>query len=606
VETRIQQEMLLGIGGVRALRAMGLRPAVCHMNEGHSSLLAVERIREVMEETGASFEEARIPVSAAMVFTTHTAVAAGIDLFPPDLVRRYLSHYYHALGLDDRAFLGLGRINADDDGEPFSMALLGLRLSGFRNAVSLLHGDVSRKLWREAWPQLPHTQVPVHHVTNGVHLPTWVSHRLGAIYDQYVGPQWRDDPTTGTDWNRIFDAPDEVLWNAHERERERLVVRARGRQRESLIRRGLASEATRGEPLDPRVLTIGFARRFAGYKRATLLFRDIERLARIVNSPTRPVQFIFAGKAHPRDDGGKHLIREVVRHSQMPEFRDRLVLLERYDMDLARSLIQGCDVWLNTPLRPLEASGTSGMKAVANGAIHASVLDGWWAEAYEPGLGWAIGRDSVEDEPETQDAFDAESLYNLLEGGLADLFYDRDADGIPRGWVAMMKRSISQSCPQFSTHRMVSDYASLAYAPATGLWLQLRRNGMEEARSLAAFLGRVSSVWGTLKVLAVEDDAPEVARRDQPVRVAVQLHRGSLTPEDFEVSMLAGEADAEGRLTPAGTTPLVLTEASPDGVCRFEGTFEPPASGRTGYAVRITPRHPALRQPEDTGLVTWA
>ncbi|MBE0608349.1 MAG: alpha-glucan family phosphorylase, partial [Dehalococcoidia bacterium] len=440
-ETRIQQEMVLGIGGVRALHALDLHPAVCHMNEGHSALLGVERIRMMMEENGVSFAEARIPVTSATVFTTHTAVAAGIDLFAPDLLRRHLGHYYASMGLDDHGFLGLGRTTPTDDTEPFSMALLGLRLSGYRNGVSKLHQTVSRRLWDAAWPNLPLEQVPIAAVTNGVHLPTWVAHEIGDLYDRYVGPGWRDDPVNA-DWQRVFEIPDEELWRVHERQRERLVLRARAQHAEDLVRRGRAvAGGSAGQPLDSRALTIGFARRFAGYKRATLLFRDPERLAAILNNPERPVQFVFSGKAHPRDEPAKALIREVLQFSRRPEFRDRLILLERYDIDLARSLVQGADVWLNTPLRPLEASGTSGMKSVANGGLHMSVMDGWWWEAYRPGLGWAIGRDRLDDDPEAQDAFDADSVYDLIENELVPAFYDRDPDGIPHAWTERMKAS---------------------------------------------------------------------------------------------------------------------------------------------------------------------
>ncbi len=603
IEMRIQQEMLVGIGGVRALDAMDLHPSVCHMNEGHSALLGVERIRTMMENSGLSFAEARLPVAAATTFTTHTAVSAGIDLFPPDLVTRSLAHYYNALGLDDRAFLGMGRVHPDDDQEPFSMAVLGIHLSGYRNGVSQLHGRVSRRLWESAWPNLPHEQIPIGAITNGVHLPTWVAHELSEVYDTYLGNGWRDEPERTESWQSIAQIPDALLWSTHERLRERVVMRAREQHRESAAQLGLAAGPSYNQPLDTRTLTIGFARRFASYKRATLLFRDIDRLARIVNDPDRAVQFLFAGKAHPRDEAGKQLIREVVEHSRRPEFRDRLVVLQRYDVDLARSLVAGCDVWLNTPLRPLEASGTSGMKAAANGALQFSVLDGWWAEAYEPGLGWSIGRDTTIDDPEVQDAYDAASLYDLLEHEIAPAFYERDGDGTPVRWTEMMKASIATFAPRFNTTRMVRDYVDAAYTPAAAAWATLRHDENAAAKRLAAWLDRVRERWHAVKILDLDGRTETDART---VTVTVVAHLGDLQPDDVRFDAVHGEASPEGLLQPAGTATLGLAGRGEDGACRFEGTFEPCANGRVGFAIRATPSHPDLRNALDTGLVLWA
>lgn len=604
-ETRIQQEMVLGIGGVRALHALDLHPAVCHMNEGHSALLGFERIRMLMEEAGASFAEARIPVTSATAFTTHTAVAAGIDLFSPDLLRHYLGGYAAAMGLDDRAFLGLGRTNPADDTEPFSMALLGLRLSGYKNGVSRLHERVSRRLWESVWLNLPLAQIPIESVTNGVHLPTWVAHEVGNLYDRYVGPDWRDNPVEAN-WGRTSEIPDEELWRVHEMQRERLVVRARGLHAEDMARRGLAVTGGRtGLPLDPGALTIGFARRFAGYKRATLLFRDPERLAAILNNPERPVQFVFAGKAHPKDEPAKALIREVLQISRRPEFRDRIILLEGYDVDIARSLVQGADIWLNTPLRPLEASGTSGMKSVANGGLHMSVLDGWWWEAYRPGLGWAIGRDRLDDDPEAQDAFDAASLYDLIEHEVAPMFYERDGDGIPRRWVERMKASIAAYAPVFNTSRMVAEYAETAYTRAAASWGRLRDSGLAMARDQAAWQDRVNAGWHEVKICDVDDDGgPQ--RGAGPVTVTVQVHPGQLQPGDLRVDVVSGPTNAAGELSIAAMESLTLAEQRQDGVCIFRGSFSPGGGGRVGYAIRVLPHHEALHHPLGTGLVLWA
>jgi len=607
IETRIQQEMVLGIGGIRALGAMGYRPAVCHMNEGHSALLGVDRIRTLMEEHGASFEEARLPVTAGTVFTTHTAVAAGIDLFPPELMHKYLGHYYTAMGLDDQGFMGLGRTHPEDEHEPFSMALLGLHLSGYRNGVSKLHQTVSQRLWDAAWPKLPTEQVPIDAITNGVHLPTWVSHDMAQLFDRAIGPSWRDEPNRAGAWDGLLDVPEAEIWATHEWQRGRLVERARAQAKDAAARLGtLSIHGPAKHALDPRALTIGFARRFASYKRATLLFRDPERLARIVNDPERPVQFIFAGKAHPRDEPAKQLIREVVQFSRRPEFRDRLMVLERYDVELARALVRGCDVWLNTPLRPLEASGTSGMKAAANGGLNLSVLDGWWAEAYQPGLGWAVGRDRTDDDPEVQDVFDSESIYDLLENEVVPLFYERGEDGVPYGWAQMMKRSIHAFAPTFNTSRMVQGYVDKAYAPAARSWKRLCEQGLTPARELASWTQRVMDSWDSIKILAIEDSTGEGATTDRPITVSVEVHFGPLSPGDVLIEVVFGRALTSGEIQVEGSVPMTLVGQGEDGTCRYAAEFVSDAGGAVGYTIRLMPSHPDLHNPLASGLVRWA
>ena len=602
-EMRIQQEMILGIGGVRVLRALGLEPAVCHMNEGHSSLLGLERTRMLMEQHGVSFAEARLPVTAATAFTTHTAVAAGIDLFSPDLVTRYLGGYGSSMGLDSDALIGLGRTHPGDPAEPFSMAMLGLRMSGFRNGVSKLHRTVSRRLWETAWPLVPLEQIPIDSVTNGVHLPTWVAHEVGDLYDRYIGPSWRDDPVN-CDWANIASVPDEELWRVHERQRERLIVRAQQQHAEALMGRGVSVvDGDSGGALALGTLTIGFARRFAGYKRSTLLFRDPERLARILNNPERPVQFLFAGKAHPRDEPAKALIREVMALSSRPEFRDRLVLLEGYDIELARSLVQGCDIWLNTPLRPLEASGTSGMKACANGAIHMSVMDGWWWEAYQPALGWAVGRQRLDDDPEAQDAFDSNSIYDLLENQITSAFYERDDDGIPRAWVRRMKASIAAFCPVFNTSRMVTEYASKAYTPAAAGWQCLRSNDLAAARSLSEWLDRVRAGWHSVRIHDVSDSGSPAQER---VTVSVRVDPGVLQPTDICVLAASGPVGADETLAPDASTRLSFISRTGDGACLFRGELNPSIGGKLGYAVSVLPDHPNLHDPYASELAHWA
>lgn len=605
-QLRLRQEIALGIGGVRALHALGMQPVVCHMNEGHSALLALERIRTLMEQAGATFDEARLPVSAATAFTTHTAVAAGIDLFTPELVEQELGSYYAGMGLDAHTFIGLGRMDPNDATEPFSMALLGLRLSAYSNGVSRVHGGVSRKLWADAWADLPEEDVPIGSITNGVHLPTWVNHEVGQVFDRAMGPGWRDNPDHADTWQRVYDVPEGELWGVHQEQRRRLIRHARDQYEASAARNGLATSDIAGfRVLDPEILTIGFARRFAGYKRSTLLFRDVERLARIVNHASRPVQFIFAGKAHPRDDGAKQLIREVQQTSMLPELRGRIALLDHYDVGLARLLVQGCDVWLNTPLRPLEASGTSGMKAVANGALHASVLDGWWSEAFRPGAGWAIGRDRPGDSPEVQDVFDAASLYDLLEGEIAPLFYARGEDGIPHEWVRQMKQSIATYAPVFNTSRMVAEYASAAYTPAAHGWQSLTADGLRPARELADWLARIRAAWHEVRVLQVDDDATDEWEAGRKINVRARIHPGSITPGDLCVEAVHGHVRLGAGLETDVVTRLVPLSPAEDGSLVYSGELTPGGGGRMGYTVRIVAHHPNLPNPLALGLVRW-
>jgi glycogen phosphorylase len=469
LEHRLKQEIVLGIGGVRALRALGHEVDVHHLNEGHAAFVAVERIRELVAE-GSDFANAVERVRPAMVFTTHTPVPAGHDYFPPDMLARYLEPYARAAGLEWRDLIGLGRVNPTDAGESFCMTVLALRTSGARNGVSRLHGEVSRQMWRRLWPEVPEADVPIGYVTNGVHLPTWVGPAMAGLFGRHLGEDWTRVNGTAP-WDNVLNVPAAELWGARAEQRTALVNHVRVVAAAQTARRGANADGL-VEALDPSALTIVFARRFATYKRANLLLRDPDRLARILNDPARPVQFIFAGKAHPRDEGGKLLLQEIVRTGELPEFRGRLVFLASYDVELARLLVQGADVWLNVPRRPLEASGTSGMKAAANGCLNLSVSDGWWAEAWhdhnrfpEHPIGWAIEGTGGHSE-RAQDDIDARALYDLLETEIIPLFFDRDASGVPGRWAARMRSAMSQICPFFNTHRMVEQYVDSYYVPA--------------------------------------------------------------------------------------------------------------------------------------------
>ena len=466
LDLRISQEILLGIGGVRALRAMGYNPQVWHMNEGHSAFLILERIRELFE-TGVAFEEAAEMVKAGSVFTTHTPVPAGNDEFPLWLIDKYFSHLWQQLGLDRDQFIDLAR-HTVSWGETFSMPALALQLSSKSNAVSELHGQVSRGMWHFLYPEKLIEDVPITHITNGVHTGTWLARRLRHLYDRYLGADWLEHVDDPDIWELVNNIPDERLWAVREHLKRRLVAYMRERARQRWLHGGWhpVQLVASGVLLDPYVLTIGFARRFAPYKRANLILRDLERLQKIVNHSEMPVQIIFAGKTHPDNEGGKLLIQDVYRAVKRHNSGGRLVFLEDYDMNLARYLIQGVDVWLNTPRRPNEASGTSGQKAALNGVLNFSILDGWWREGYNGKNGWAIGQDTMYDDPEMQDEADAESLYDILENEIVPLYYRKQAsDGLPGDWITLMKESIRTLAPQFCTRRMVIEYLERMYLP---------------------------------------------------------------------------------------------------------------------------------------------
>jgi starch phosphorylase len=614
-EMRIKQEILLGIGGCRALEALGIEPTVYHMNEGHAAFLGLECVRRLMERRGLSFAEAREAASAGLIFTTHTPVPAGHDYFPPSLMDRYFADYPGILKLSRNDFLGLGRQNPANDSEEFCMTVLALRMAGASNGVSRLHGQVSRAMWKAIWPGLPEDEVPIGSVTNGVHLRTWISLEMNQIYDRYLGPKWREEHADPSIWQRVESIPREEIWRTHERRRLRLVAFARNRLRAQLQRRGAPQSAidAAGEALDPDSLTIGFGRRFATYKRATLLLRDTERLGRILNQSGRPVQIIYAGKAHPRDDAGKQLIQQIVRLAQSGDFRRRLVFLENYDMAVARYMVQGSDIWLNTPLRPQEASGTSGMKAVANGAISLSTLDGWWDEAWLDAraggyfIGWAIGRGESYKDADYQDQVESTALYDLLEHEVVPAFYDRGADGLPRRWTDCMKRSIAHLCPSFNMQRMVREYAAEFYIGAHEHCQRLLAGGATRARALAAWNAHVRAGWPQVRIESVDKapykELPVGSRID--IRARVRL--GPIGPDEVAVELYLGNLDAQGEIGKGKAIPMKPAGQTPEGLHIFEATgVACEESGLRGYTVRVLPFHPDEAKRFLPGLIAWA
>ncbi len=615
LEMRLKQEILLGIGGYRALAALGLEPTVFHMNEGHSAFLALEHARHLMQRFGLSFAEACQLAGPSLVFTTHTPVPAGHDYFPPELMERYFEGYYRELGLSRSEFLALGRQDPNNEAEHFCMTVLALRLAGAGNGVSKLHGDTSRKMWAGIWPGVPVEEIPVGYVTNGVHFRSWISIEMNQLYDRYLGPHWREEPAEAAWWKRVESIPAEELWRTHERRRERLVAFARRRLKEQLRRRGAPAaevEATE-EVLDPDALTIGFGRRFATYKRATLLLRDPERLARLLNDPARPMQVIFAGKAHPKDTPGKQLIQQIAELARRPEFRHRIVFLEDYDMAVSRYLVQGCDVWLNTPLRPKEASGTSGMKAAANGALNVSTLDGWWDQAWREldggsGLtGWAIGRGETYDDPAYQDEVEAQALYEVLERDVIPTFYDRGRDRLPRRWIARMKASIRRLCHYFNSHRMVREYTEAFYLIGHNRFLRLSESGAARARSLAAWLERIQSNWAAVRVESVTAESPGALSVGERFRVEARVRLGELTAEDVTVELYMGPLNPSGEIRRPVATQMQAAGRDEHGrIIYIAESVACCRSGLHGFTVRVLPFHPELSGAFLPGLIAWA
>ncbi len=606
-ETRIQQEILLGIGGYRALKALNIDAGVFHLNEGHSAFLALERCKDIMGSHGLPFAAAREVATAGIVFTTHTPVPAGNDFFTPELVIRYLSSYRDVLGLSEKEFLGLGRQNPDDSHEAYCMTVLALKMAGKTNGVSELHGVVSRSLWQNVWPRVPHHDIPIISITNGVHGASWISREMAGLYDRYLGPRWRDDGGDFALWSRVYHIPDEELWRTHERRRERLVAYARGLLRKQLEARGAPplEVAQAQEVLNSEAITIGFGRRFATYKRANLILKDPERLLRLLANKERPVQFLFAGKAHPQDTPGKELIRQIIHAERKPEIRRRMVFLEDYDMVVARYMVQGVDVWLNTPRRPLEASGTSGMKAALNGAVNLSVLDGWWNEAYNASTGWAIGKGEEYADEDLQDEVESNALFDLLEKEVVPLYYTRGDDDLPRQWISKMKGSMRAIGPQFNTNRMVREYMDKMYLTSLVQCRAFEENGFKRAKSFAEWKSHVHRNWHKLSVAKVIIENHEHLKVGDSITVKASVNLGGLAPSDVFVDLWYGALNAKGEIEHPSLALMKSTGQKDGSAVEYAGTIKMETSGRLGHTVRVLPRNEDLDNPHRLGLILW-
>jgi starch phosphorylase len=528
-------------------------------------------------------------------------------VFPPELLDKYFGGWLREVGASRAELLSLGRPDGTDDKTGFNMAALALRTSAFANGVSELHGEVSRRLLGPYFPGLPEHEVPVGHVTNGAHTRSCVSRDMAGLFDRYLVSDWSRRPGVAETWEGIDTIPDEELWATHERRRERLVVFARRRLARQLEQRGASArdiDRARGV-LNTRALTIGFARRFAAYKRADLILRDLDRLKTTLLDPERPVQVIFAGKAHPKDREGKDVLKAVVSACQREELRRNLVFIEDYDLVVARYLMQGVDVWLNTPRRGMEASGTSGMKVVPNGGLNLSILDGWWCEGYRPEAGWAIGKGEDYADHAYQDAVESSALYDLLESDVVPLFYGRAADGLPRAWIARMKRSMRLLTPVFSTNRMLWEYAERYYVPAARCYEQLSARGMAGARQMAAWKAAIRRGWGGVQVESVEDASPGVRRVGEGFELAVVVRLGSVEPKDVAVEACFGPLSANREIQRGRAVALTLERSLGDGRHRYAGSIPCQRSGMQGFTVRVRPSHPEACELMGTGLVAW-
>jgi len=608
LEMRMRQEIMLGIGGVKALTALGIQPDVFHMNEGHSAFLALERIRLNVVEKKLDFYSALQIVAAANVFTTHTPVPAGNDSFSREMMQKYFGKFAKELNIpfDELFSFGNTRLNPN---EPLSMTILALRLSRHANGVSKLHGDVSRSLWKDVWSGVPMHEVPITSITNGVHTKTWMAPEFAALYGKHLG-DWEEHVTEPDFWRGVIDIPDAQLWETHQHLKRRVIDFLRDRERQRRERLGESPESIRSvnRILDPEILTVGFARRFATYKRGALLFSDKERLRRLVNDATRPVQFIFAGKAHPRDEAGKALIQEVYKFSREPGLETRVIFVEDYDSYIARRLVQGVDLWLNHPLRPLEASGTSGMKSAPNGGINLSVLDGWWREGFNGSNGWAIGAEIDDGTTDFQNEVDASSLYQLLENQIVPLYYAKPDGKLPLAWLQLMRESIRSVTPVFNTQRMVKEYTEQLYIPAAQGHESFSSDGCGAAKQLSQWKTQMRKDWAQVQVSDVQ-----IANKDrqsisvgESLQINARVHLGAVDPQHVRVEAYHGEVDNGDLRNPTATVLTQSSEADGNGDYTYQGSVPATESGTYGFSVRVLPTHPGLMQAHELRLITWS
>ena len=605
-EMRIRQEIVLGMAGVKALKTLNYNPAVYHMNEGHSSFLTLELINNIMQERQISFEMAKEIATVKTVFTTHTPVPAGNDIFDIDLVEKYFDGYWDKLGITKEEFLKLGMAGNELE-HGFNMGVLALKIAGKKNGVSKLHGEVSRELFAEVWPNIAEDESPITHVTNGIHTCTWLAPNLKELFNEYLPPYWQDNIQVDSTWEKIDNIPDEKLWAAHVERKEKLIRLIKENVTKRYVNSGIGydqiSEVV--NKLNPNALTIGFARRFATYKRATLLFKDIARLTQILNDEKRPVQIIFAGKAHPADKGGQDLIKYIHEISLMPQFKGKIFVLENYNIGISRYLISGVDVWLNNPRRPMEASGTSGEKASVNGVVNFSVLDGWWCEGYTGTNGWTIGTNAQYDSYEEQDKADSNSLYHTLENKIIPAYYNQDKAGISKEWLTYMKNSIKTTGGKYSTARMVSDYVNELYMPLCNL----KKQYFDELQNVAEFTEwkkQIKNNWSKIKLVQDRnvDNAKLVAGTQ--ITVTCDVYLPNIKEENTDVQVYFGQFLNNGTVRNVYTVTMnKIAENKEENKYTYEATLDLKSGGNYGYTFRAMPKHKMLLDSENLDLVKW-
>lgn len=606
-ELRIQQEMVLGVGGIRLLEKIDKYPTVVHMNEGHSAFSSLERIRYYISNFGLSYSEAYELVKSNTVFTTHTPIAAGNEEFPDQLIEKYLGTFVETFKLNLQKLMDQGRIHTGTV-EHFGMTPFCIRSSSFCNGVSRLHGEISRNMWREIWPNLYDNEIPIDHITNGIHVPTWISDEFSRLFTRYVDPQWMRKIGEPEIWQKLKNIPYNELWKAQERLKERLIAFVRNKSKESLIRKNVSSKEIEEADnlLSADSLTIGFARRFATYKRAYLLFKDLERLKKILSNASMPVQFIFAGKAHPADKEGKQLIANIIHIARMEGLKNRILFLEDYDMESARYLVQGVDVWLNTPKRPMEACGTSGMKAAINGGINLSIPDGWWDEAYPADIGWTIGRGENYSDTEYQDFVESKALYDILEDSLIPAYFSRRVDNIPREWVSKMRQSMMYTLTNFNSERMISEYVSKYYNEGSRYYKSLVENDFENLKSYCKWLEKVKTQWPHVHVEKFSHkENGEYCHAEEVIEFQAEVIPGSLNAEDVKVTLYFGKEDSRGKIINFRSLDMKY-EQSHGGKLYYSGNTTLETGGIVKYSVRIIPDHPFMARTINPELVTWS
>ena len=606
-ETRISQEIVLGMGGVRLLKTLGLSPTVYHMNEGHSAFLTLELIKNTIKEKELSFEMAKDIVSSQTVFTTHTPVPAGNDIFPIELVEKYFKDYWNRFSITKQEFLELGMKPNPEPHSGFNMGILALKISGKKNGVSKLHGEVSRELFADVWPNISPEESPITYVTNGVHTCSWLAPNLKELYNDYLMPYWQDNIYKNEVWKDIKDIPDEKLWKEHMARKEKLMEVAKNNIITRLKRCGYQYDKIHAivSKLDPNALTIGFARRFATYKRATLIFRDLERITQILNNSNRPVQILIAGKAHPKDKEGQDLIKYIHELSMKPQFIGKVFLLENYNMELSRYLISGVDVWLNTPRRPMEASGTSGEKASVNGVVNFSILDGWWAEGYNEQNGWAIGTNKDYDDYIMQDNEDSESIYNTLESKVIPTYYEKSEDGISHKWLELMKNSIISTGGNYSTARMLVDYTEKLYMPLVNLY----NNYYKDLTAVAEYnewKRELARNWDAIKIEEENNYNNVSIDAGNIITVRCEVELPNISIDNIEVQVYYGKIKENGIMEKIAIIPMQMIEGNEkDRRYKYEADIELITGGDYGYTFRVMPKHEMLLDSENLNLVKW-